>query len=285
MTLQDPLYGIVKPSPVIEALIHSGAFQRLKNIHQGGAVFLVSPSICHSRYEHSVGVWMLTRMLGASMEEQVMALLHDLSHTAFSHVSDYLFNNTEENYHESLFQQVVYNSGIPSILRRFDLDETILFRKNYTILEQELPALCADRVDYTLRDMYYAGIASRNEITDFVSQLVVSEGQIAVSSKEAARWISEKYRVLNEDYFRKPEHVFANVQMAALLRIAIQKKIIRHKDLMKDDAYILRLLTAHSDTRLLLNQIRTLNGFKDFMKQHTRDIFKKRELEPLVSQR
>ncbi len=33
---------------------------------------------------------MLVNRLGGSLEEQIAALLHDVSHTAFSHVIDYV---------------------------------------------------------------------------------------------------------------------------------------------------------------------------------------------------
>lgn len=36
---------------------------------------------------------LLNRQLDASMEEQIVALLHDVSHTAFSHVIDYVFDD------------------------------------------------------------------------------------------------------------------------------------------------------------------------------------------------
>jgi len=50
-----------------------------------------------TRFDHSVGVMLLIRKLGAGsspasalLKEQVAALLHDVSHTAFSHVIDYV---------------------------------------------------------------------------------------------------------------------------------------------------------------------------------------------------
>ena len=36
---------------------------------------------------------LLIKKLGGSVEEQIAGLLHDVSHTAFSHVIDYVFDN------------------------------------------------------------------------------------------------------------------------------------------------------------------------------------------------
>ena len=46
-----------------------------------------------TRYEHSVGVMLLARRVGGGLREQVAALLHDVSHTAFSHVIDHVFHD------------------------------------------------------------------------------------------------------------------------------------------------------------------------------------------------
>lgn len=62
------------------------------------------------RYDHSVGVMLLIRMLGGTLEEQIAGLLHDVSHTAFSHVADYVFENRDEDYHEIIFRSVVESS-------------------------------------------------------------------------------------------------------------------------------------------------------------------------------
>ena len=44
-------------------------------------------------FEHSLGVYLLLRRLGADRREQVAGLLHDISHTAFSHAVDFLISS------------------------------------------------------------------------------------------------------------------------------------------------------------------------------------------------
>ena len=48
------------------------------------------------------------------------------------------------------------NSEIPNILKRYGYNykDILMNEEKWTILERKAPRLCADRVDYTLRDMY-----------------------------------------------------------------------------------------------------------------------------------
>lgn len=112
----DLIYGTFELPQIFEDLLASTAVQRLGDIHHSGAIFLVNPAICHKRLEHAVGVMLLIRVLGGSELEQIAGLLHDISHTTFSHVGDYIVDNKEENYHEQLFESVLKNSEIPAIM-------------------------------------------------------------------------------------------------------------------------------------------------------------------------
>ena len=116
MLIRDALYGEFEIDGVLEELILSKPVQRLKEIHQAGAGFLVNSRWTITRFEHSIGVMLLIRQFGGSLEEQVAGLLHDVSHTAFSHVVDVVLENEAEDYHEELFMDVIKQSSIPAIL-------------------------------------------------------------------------------------------------------------------------------------------------------------------------
>ena len=73
-------------------VINSDVMQRLKDIDQSGAARYLGVKLpAFSRYEHSVGVYALLKKAGALKKEQVAGLLHDASHTVFSHVGDYIW--------------------------------------------------------------------------------------------------------------------------------------------------------------------------------------------------
>ena len=96
ITIFDKIYGTYKiTSPVIIKLLKSSPVQRLKKIAQFGVPDQLYHLKGYSRYDHSVGVFLLLRKLEASELEQIAGLLHDVSHTAFSHVIDYVYNMSE----------------------------------------------------------------------------------------------------------------------------------------------------------------------------------------------
>ncbi len=89
MIINDAIYGKYKINePVLVELIKSRPMQRLKKIAQLGIPDRFYHIRGFSRFEHSLGVMLLLRKLNASLEEQAAGLLHDVSHTAFSHVVD-----------------------------------------------------------------------------------------------------------------------------------------------------------------------------------------------------
>ena len=182
MKVIDSIYGEFEIESVFEQLIRTKEVQRLKGVHQGGASYLINPKWNVTRYEHSIGTMLLTRLLGGSIEEQIAALLHDISHTAFSHVIDFTLKNNEADYHEKIYDKIVEASDIPEILSKHGYDyKNILFNETkWTILEKSAPKLCADRIDYTLRDMYHYGFIEEEEVKYFLSNLKVIDGEITI---------------------------------------------------------------------------------------------------------
>lgn len=138
MEISDVIYGHHHIDGVLEELIKSAPVQRLKGIYQGGASFLVNQKWNVTRYEHSIGVMLLIKKLGGTIEEQIAGLLHDVSHTAFSHVVDVVFENQAEDYHENIFQQVIVHSEIPDILQKhgYHTEELLSDDSRWTLLEQ-----------------------------------------------------------------------------------------------------------------------------------------------------
>ncbi|MDQ1086023.1 HD domain-containing protein [Siphonobacter sp. SORGH_AS_1065] len=282
MQYTDAIYGSYEIEGVCAEIIQSKLFQRLKTIHQGGANFLVDSRLQHTRYEHSIGVMLLIRRLGGDEKEQIAALLHDISHTAFSHVIDYVLDIRDESFHEEWYETFVSYPEISSILQANGYTSQQFIQENFPLLEQPLPRLCADRVDYTLRDLYHAELINSTEIDFFLSHLSIHENRMVVTSKESARWIKASYTILNEDYFHKKENLFANQKFAELLREGLGRKLLLESDFFQDDQHIINLLEFDMYTKIKLERIRTMTDFDPAIPSTI--IVKKRELNPEIIQ-
>ncbi|RBP06197.1 HD domain-containing protein [Rossellomorea aquimaris] len=259
MWIKDDLYGEFKVDSVLEELILSDPVQRLKGIHQGGASFLVNEMWDVTRYEHSVGVMLLIKKLGGEVEEQMAGLLHDVSHTAFSHVIDGVLDNLSEDYHEDIFEQVILQSEIPQILEKYDYDyrDILLDDSKWSILEQPAPELCADRVDYTLRDMYRYGYISLKEVHDFLDEVAVVEGKICVKSIGAAEWFVKTYYTEVIDFFMNPLNIYGNHALSNVLKAALEKGWISLDDFLGvDQEVLLKLQKADDHMERLLTELK-----------------------------
>lgn len=155
--------------PVLIDLFNCSALLRIKGVHQYGFVKYLHPEVrSYSRYNHCVGVWAIVRLFGGSLEEQILALLHDVSHTVFSHIGDYLKKHSSAlrgtSYQDEIHRSFLIAMGVDLILARhgYFLDDILAIQ--HPILEQPSPELCADRLEYTLQ----AGLLTVNHDTDEV---------------------------------------------------------------------------------------------------------------------
>ncbi|PEA76888.1 HD domain-containing protein [Bacillus wiedmannii] len=249
MIISDVLYGECEVDQVLEDLILSKSVQRLKGIHQNGASYLINEKWNVTRFDHSVGVMLLIKKLGGSVEEQIAGLLHDVSHTAFSHVIDYVFHNEDESYHEEIFSSVVKNSDIPAILAKYgyNYEDILLDDSKWTLLERSAPELCADRVDYTLRDMYTYGYISLEEAQDFLDDLIAVDGKMVLQNIEMAEWFTETYYKEVIDFFMKPMNIYGNDMLAKTLKLALHKKVIHADDFLLEDEELISKLQLCKD--------------------------------------
>src|SRR3954453_10752558 len=175
MHWNDRVYGDVTiEDPRLLALIACPTFQRLRGIRQAGPSALAFPFKTVTRYEHSLGVHLLLRRLGADLREQVAGLLHDISHTAFSHAADFVFSSEEQNHHEQLKHEFLHREDIVAALAPLGFAPEELFDDSvYPLLERPIPWLCADRVDYFFRDGLACGVMLPEQVARILAHLEV----------------------------------------------------------------------------------------------------------------
>ena len=230
MKINDNIYSVeeIKDKVLIE-LINSKPIQRLKGIKQAGITGHILEDRDCTRYDHSVGVMVLLRKKQASLEEQIAGLLHDVSHTAFSHVVDFVYKTKEHNYHELFYEKIIRNSEIPSILKKHGFNLNRLSNENnFHLLEREIPDLCADRIDYALRDLN--GFYTNGKLDNFIRSLVNINNEFVFSDFETAKEFA--FNFINLD-----EKIWANIievtyfQIAAdAIKIALENNILKNSN-------------------------------------------------------
>jgi len=262
MILEDKVYGEEKiREDVLIDLINSYSLERLKGISQFGMPDEYYYKDGFSRYEHSSGVMVLLRKMHANLNEQIAGLLHDVSHTAFSHVIDWTIGDPiKEDYQDNIHGEIIENSEIPKILEKYGIDYHIISNmENFSLLEREAPLLCADRIDYSLRELELEkGV---NFVNDFFMDLFVKNNQIVFRNDSIAEIFAREYARLQREHWAGDQARSRYYILSKILKKAMDKNIISINDLRKTDAYVLGLLNESGDREILENLNLLKRGF------------------------
>ena len=289
MKYTDRVYGNFEiDEPVILELINSKTTQRLKNIDQAGYFEPHSPGTAHSRFEHSIGVYLLLKMYGAPIEEQIAGLIHDVSHSAFSHCIDYVLDagsEKEHNHQDNVFDEFVRKSEIPEILKKYDLNlEYILDDKNFPLKEKDLPDLCADRIDYSLRTATVFREIENGKY--FIDNLLAENGQWIFKDFESAEKYAKLFLKLNTDYYSGLPSAVMFRTVGDYLRYSLSKNYISETDLYTTDKVVLGKIEPYIKTdsklSLLFDRMNNKIGFRNDPNDYNGKVFcKSRVVNPL----
>ncbi len=224
--------------PLLEEIFTSPTMVRLDGIDQSGptAYFGVAPAF--SRRDHCNGVWALLKRANVSLEEQLAGLLHDASHTAFSHLADVLFKHDEVAnhgcYQDSIHEWFLDSMKIPAITKKFGISLKMLNPDNasYTALERPLPHLCADRIQYNIHTGVVFHRITQQDACDIVNDLHFEEGRWFFGTPE----IAKKFAQLSVTFSR---HVWGSEYNHAFYQIFAQilQKAFNEKLITKDEMH------------------------------------------------
>lgn len=93
-------YQVLEPHEYL--ILDSPPMQRLRYIHQTALAYLVYPTAHHTRFDHSLGCAKIAKDIGEKVipgqtvriaELRLAALLHDIGHTFFSHLSEIIMES------------------------------------------------------------------------------------------------------------------------------------------------------------------------------------------------
>ena len=246
MRWNDRVYGEVAiDDPKVLAIIAGPTFQRLKGVRQAGPSAFAFPFKTVSRFEHSLGVFLLLRRLGASEREQVAGLLHDISHTAFSHAVDFVFSSEHQDHHEELKPVFLGRPDIVKALSALGFAPPEFYDDSvYPLLERPLPGLCADRLDYFLRDSIACRVTTPRVAARVLAHLTVMDRTIVFTDAEVARETTALFAAMNRDWWASTTESFIYNEFADALREGFRLGALSETDLYENDAHVLERLHA-----------------------------------------
>jgi HD superfamily phosphohydrolase len=193
--VRDPVHDWIALPEEEWRAVDTPVYQRLRRIHQLAMTYLVYPGTTHTRFEHSLGVRHVAGRIVEQLakrspdifpEEQQRAvlhaaLLHDVGHGPFSHVSEQVLDELSgaEDVHEKISVALARRDGpIREALGEdacdaaADLIDGVGGRSVYRdIVSGETDA---DKLDYLPRDSYFAGVDyGKCDLTRLIDTMVV----------------------------------------------------------------------------------------------------------------
>jgi uncharacterized protein len=278
--------------PIILELINAPELQRLTGIDQAGYFEPFFPNSKHTRFEHSIGCYLLLRKHNAPIEEQIAGLLHDISHSAFSHCADYALeggSETEHTYQDNAFEKYILNSSIPEILRKYGFDVgCIIDESNFPLQETTLPDLCADRIDYSLRSLVAYSEISKTSALQLLNGLNVIDSKWVFKNLNHAKKFAELFSFLNQKYYAGIESAVMFRTVGDYLKYALAKKYISQEELHTTDEQVINKINQNlaNDPHLqkLFNRMNNKSGYEHNENDYEAEVYcKSRIVDPLVS--
>jgi HD superfamily phosphohydrolase len=174
--IRDPLWDNIRLDRAALLALDTPAVQRLRYIRQLGHAFLVYPGATHTRFEHALGAYHLTRRALGNLEERgeldsvpdddclavkLAALLHDIGHYPFSHALE------EAGFpsHEALGVSKLDRGELAQRLREIGGDGcaarvgALITRQSPSALQGLISgSLDLDKIDYLSRDAFMCGV-------------------------------------------------------------------------------------------------------------------------------
>ncbi len=260
MTIHDRIYGnIIITDPLIIELILSKPFQRLKEINQHGAGNYIQTHRNVTRFEHCIGAWYLSKRFNRSIEEQIASLLHDVPHTAFSHVIDLVVGDQKHEYHDRFLKKVILASEIPEILRKHNLVlEKVLDKDAFPLLNNNLPDISVDRWDYFMRDGFSCNVLPKETIALFLNSIKEQNEKFYFEEIGIASLYSIMFMNCSRLLWLDPTSHGSFFVLAEAIKIAWAKNHITQSDFFTTDAVLMKKLQQTNDPEILsfLNRLK-----------------------------
>lgn len=290
------LLNINEMPPFLIKYLDTPSLTRLKKITYFCGMDYASKNIYNfkeqiTRYDHSLTTALLIYKLTQNKTMTLAGLFHDISTPCFSHVIDYMNNDyenqeTTEEYTKEILESDKY---LQKLLQEDNITiEEISNFKNYPVVDNERPKLCADRLDgIILNSISWTKKITKKDIEEILNNITIykneeNEDEIGFTNKITTSKILNLNKEIDKKCHSKEDNYMMNL-LAHITKLLIKNNIITYKQLYYDtEENILKQAKASSNQEIKNH----LTKFKTISKQQIKiqniNNIKQRTISPLV---
>lgn len=201
--INHPVLGTIRIEFEERLLLNSKPLQRIKYISQMGMGHMTYPGATHSRFVHSIGVVHIATMMADRVQTETSvdidflkkivrysALLHDIAHGPYSHLSEYLYTFQTKLWvagaHEKLAAKLLKTDAGKRYLEKIGVDEELFQRIPLIIQGDYEPKdkpefvlgahiingdMDADKLEYISTDSHFAGLNLPTDLNRLLTQI------------------------------------------------------------------------------------------------------------------
>ena len=245
-----------------------------------------------TRYDHSVTVSLLVYKLTHNKIATIAGLFHDIATPCFSHVIDYMNRDYEkqestEEYTEKILKDDDY---LVKCLQEdnINIEEIINFKK-FSIVDNDRPKVCADRIDgVILTGIGWTKNIDIEDISKIVENMKIyinefGEEEIGFVSPDIAKKVLDVSESINK-YCHSKEDNYMMQLLANITKTAIEKNYIKYNDLYSyNEEELFNIFKAKKDEEFESMILDFENAKKDDIIYIELPKLKVRNLSPIVN--
>lgn len=194
----------------------------------------------YSRLDHSVGVALIIWNFTKDKTQTIAGLLHDVSTTVFSHVSDFRKGDalTQTSTEEPTTKMILSDSALCKLLESDGIEpKDVVDYHLYPIADNEIPSLSADRLEY----MYPSGLAldgswTFEEISKTYNDLIIlkneeNKEELGFKTIEMAELYCKKFCMIGH-ILQLNENKLSLQLLSQIMSKAVELDVLQEEDFM-----------------------------------------------------
>ncbi len=227
----------------------------------------------YSRFTHSFGVACIIYHFTKDDKQALSGLFHDIATPCFAHVIDFLKgDHIKQEATEEKTEEIIENSSIiVSELKKLSLTPKDVSNYHlFPIADNDTPKLSADRLEYTLSNLWNYSFATLEEIQEMYEDLIVGQNEFGEEELMFTSLpLAIKFAHLtlkNSRIYVADEDRYGMEYLARILKRAMQRNIIEEKDLYQNEETLIEKLCSDEESK---KNWKSFCSLKQVMKEET----------------